>query len=233
MKNIAIIPARSGSKGLKDKNVKLLNGQPLLKYSIDAAISSQHFDEIMVSTDSSHYAEIAKVCGASVPFLRSAENSEDKASSWNVIVEVLNYYKRIGQIFDTFCLLQPTSPLRKAEDIVAAYKLFNEKQAKAVISVCEVDHSPLWCNVLDKDCSLENFLPKSARGQRQGLKKYYRINGAIYIANVKQFLEDNDLYVENCYAYIMDRKRSIDIDTLDDFEYAEYLLKIEKLTDKS
>lgn len=225
MKNIAIIPARSGSKGLKDKNIKLLNGQPLLKYSIDAAISSRIFNEIMVSTDSYHYAEIAKVCGASVPFLRSAENSEDKASSWNVVIEVLNYYKQIGQTFDTFCLLQPTSPLRKAEDIVAAYKLFNEKQAKAVVGVCEVDHSPLWCNVLKEDSSLENFLPENARGQRQGLKKYYRINGALYIANVKQFLEDNDLYVKNCYAYIMDKKRSVDIDTIDDFEYAEYLLK--------
>lgn len=233
MKNIAIIPARSGSKGLKDKNIKLLNGHPLVKYSIDAAIKADIFNAIMVSTDSPHYAEIARKCGASVPFLRSAHNSGDKASSWDVVIEVLNYYKQIGQIFDTFCLLQPTSPLRKAEDIIDAYKLFNKKSAKAVVSVCEVDHSPLWCNVLDEDCSLDNFLPKSARGQRQGLKKYYRINGAIYIANVKQFLEDNDLYVENCYAYIMDRKRSIDIDTLDDFEYAEYLLKREKLTDKS
>lgn len=225
MKNIAIIPARSGSKGLKDKNIKLLNGQPLLKYSIDAAISSQHFDEIMVSTDSSHYAEIAKVCGASVPFLRSAENSEDKTSSWNVVIEVLNYYKQIGQTFDTFCLLQPTSPLRKAEDIVAAYKIFEAKKAKAVVSVCEVDHSPLWCNVLNEDSSLENFLSDSARGQRQNFKQYYRINGAIYIANVKQFLEDNDLYVKNCYAYIMDKKRSVDIDTIDDFEYAKYLIE--------
>ena len=225
MKNIAIIPARSGSKGLKDKNIKVLNGQPLLKYSIDAAISSRIFDEIMVSTDSSHYAEIAKVCGASVPFLRSAENSEDKASSWNVVIEVLNYYKQIGQTFDTFCLLQPTSPLRKAEDIVAAYKIFETKKAKAVVSVCEVDHSPLWCNVLNEDCSLENFLPERSRGQRQNFKQYYRINGALYIANVKQFLENNDLYEKNCYAYIMDKKRSVDIDTIDDFEYAEYLME--------
>ena len=225
MRNIAIIPARSGSKGLKDKNIKILNGQPLLKYSVDVAILSRIFDEIIVSTDSEHYAEIAKKCGASVPFLRSDNNSGDKASSWNVVIEVLNYYKQIWQTFDTFCLLQPTSPLRKAEDIVAAYKLFETKKAKAVVSVCEVDHSPLWCNVLNEDCSLENFLPESARGQRQSFKQYYRINGAIYIANVKQFLEDNDLYVKNCYAYIMDKKRSVDIDTIDDFEYAEYLLK--------
>lgn len=232
MKNIAIIPARSGSKVLKDKNIKLLNGQPLLKYSVEAAISSSIFDEVMVSTDSEHYAEVAKACGASVPFLRSAENSEDKASSWNVVIEVLNYYKQIGQTFDTFCLLQPTSPLRKAKDIIAAYKLFNEKQAKAVVSVCEVDHSPLWCNVLNEDCSLENFLPERSRGQRQNFKQYYRINGALYIANVKQFLENNDLYEKNCYAYIMDKKRSVDIDTIDDFEYAEYLLKKELTKDK-
>lgn len=225
MKNIAIIPARSGSKVLKDKNIKLLNGQPLLKYSIDAAIASQHFDEIMVSTDSSHYAEIAKVCGASVPFLRSAKNSEDKSSSWDVVIEVLNYYKQNGESFDTFCLLQPTSPLRKAEDIVSAYSLFNKNQAKAVVSVCEVEHSPLWCNILNDDCSLNNFLPENAKGQRQSFKQYYRINGAIYIANVKAFLEDNDLYAEKCYAYIMDKKSSVDIDTIDDFEYAEYLIK--------
>ena len=227
MKNIAIIPARSGSKGLKDKNIRLLNGKPLLKYSIDAAILSNVFDEIMVSTDSEHYATIAEKCGVFVPFLRSAKNSEDKSSSWDVVIEVLNYYKQNGESFDTFCLLQPTSPLRNAEDIVSAYSLFNKKQAKAVVSVCEVEHSPLWCNVLNSDCSLERFLPDSAKGQRQNFKQYYRINGAIYIANIKQFLDDNDLYVKNSYAYIMDKKRSVDIDTIDDFEYAEYLIKKE------
>lgn len=224
MKNLAIIPARSGSKGLKDKNIKLLNGQPLLKYSIDAAILSNVFDEIMVSTDSAVYAEIAKDAGASVPVLRSEGNSGDKASSSDVIIEVLNYYKKVGKEFDTFCLLQPTSPLRKAEDIIGAYKLFKQRKAKAVVGVCEVEHTPLWCNVLDADCSLENFLPVEATGQRQNYKQYYRINGAIYIANVQQYFADTNLYVKNCYAYIMDKKNSVDIDTIDDFEYAEYLM---------
>lgn len=224
MRNLAIIPARSGSKGLKDKNIRLLNGQPLLKYSIDAAISSNLFDEIMVSTDSSIYAEIAKAAGASVPVLRSEVNSSDKASSSNVIIEVLNYYKQVGKNFDTFCLLQPTSPLRKAEDIIRAYELFIRKSAKAVVSVCEAEHTPLWCNVLNEDCSLENFLPVEATGQRQNYKQYYRINGAIYIVDIQQYLEDNNLYVKNCYAYIMNRKNSVDIDTIDDFEYAEYLM---------
>lgn len=167
MKNIAIIPARSGSKGLKDKNIKLLNGIPLIEYSIDAAISANIFDEVMVSTDSDMYAEIAKKCGASVPFLRSKVNSTDKASSWDVVLEVLNYYQKKDQKFDIFCLLQPTSPLRKAEDILSAYSIFNEKRAKAVVSVGEVEHSPLWCNVLDKDNSLENFLSSDRMKQRQ------------------------------------------------------------------
>lgn len=224
MKNIAIIPARSGSKGLKDKNIRLLNGQPLLKYSIDVAILSNVFDEIMVSTDSCIYAEIAKAAGASVPILRSEANSGDKASSSDVIIEVLNYYKHLGKEFDTFCLLQPTSPLRKAEDIIKAYELFNRKNAKAVVGVCEVEHTPLWCNILNEDCSLENFLPVEAMGQRQSYKKYYRINGAMYIADIQQYLKNNNLYVKNSYAYIMERKRSVDIDTIDDFEYAEYLM---------
>lgn len=225
MKNLAIIPARSGSKGLKDKNIRLLNGQPLLKYSIDAAILSNVFDEIMVSTDSAVYAEIAKDAGASVPILRSEANSGDKASSSDVIIEVLNYYEQVGKEFDTFCLLQPTSPLRKAEDIIGAYELFKQKKAKAVVGVCEVEHTPLWCNILNEDCSLENFLPVEATGQRQNYKQYYRINGAMYIADVQQYLEDTNLYVKNCYAYIMGKKNSVDIDTIDDFEYAEYLLE--------
>jgi CMP-N,N'-diacetyllegionaminic acid synthase len=225
MKNIAIIPARSGSKGLKDKNIRLLNGQPLIKYSIDAAISANIFDEVMVSTDSNIYAEIAKNCGASVPFLRSKVNSTDKASSWDVVLEVLNYYQQYDRNFDTFCLLQPTSPLRKAEDILSAYNIFNKKQAKAVVSVCKVEHSPLWCNVLGENNSLDNFLSADRMKQRQELKQYYRINGAIYIANIKKFLENNNLYMKDCYAYIMNQKRSVDIDTIDDFDYAEYLLQ--------
>lgn len=225
MKNIAIIPARSGSKELKDKNIRLLNGQPLIKYSIDAAISANIFDEVMVSTDSNIYAEIAKNCGASVPFLRSKVNSTDKASSWDVVLEVLNYYQQYDRNFDTFCLLQPTSPLRKAEDILSAYNIFNKKQAKAVVSVCKVEHSPLWCNVLGENNSLDNFLSADRMKQRQELKQYYRINGAIYIANIKKFLENNNLYMKDCYAYIMNQKRSVDIDTIDDFDYAEYLLQ--------
>ena len=108
MKNIAIIPARSGSKGLIDKNIRLMNGKPLIWYSINVAIESNCFDEVMVSTDSDRYAEIAKECGASVPFLRSTYNSSDKADFWDIVKEVLSNYKKLGKEFDIVMLLQPT-----------------------------------------------------------------------------------------------------------------------------
>jgi len=109
MKNIAIIPARSGSKGLPDKNIRLLCGKPLLAYSIEAALQSDMFDVVHVSTDSIQYAEIAKKFGADVPFLRSTETSSDSASSWDVVKEVIEKYQKVGKCFDTFMLLQPTS----------------------------------------------------------------------------------------------------------------------------
>lgn len=157
MNMIAIIPARSGSKGLKDKNIKLLNGKPLIWYSVKAAIDSDCFDEVMVSTDSEKYAEIAKECGATVPFLRSEQQSSDTASSWDVVKEVVENFQKIERCFDTVCLLQPTSPLREAVDIIEAYDVYRLKNADSIISVCEVEHSPMWCMVLPEDSSLMSF----------------------------------------------------------------------------
>jgi len=224
MNNIAIIPARSGSKGLKNKNIKYLNGKPLIAYSIEAALKSEIFSKIMVSTDSEEYAKIAIKYGAEVPFLRSINNSTDIASSWDVVKEVLETYKKYGYSFDTFTLLQPTSPLRTAEDIKLTYKIFTEKNALAVVSVCEVEHSPLWCNVLPKNNSLNGFLNKLNNIQRQKLDTYYRINGAIYMVNISGFEENPNIYRENSYAYIMENLTSIDIDTELDFKIAETIL---------
>ena len=125
MCSIAIIPARSGSKGLPGKNIKPLNGKPLLAYSIEAALASGRFDTVHVSTDSERYADIARQYGADEPFLRSAEASSDTASSEDAIREVLRRYEEMGQRFDAFMLLQPTSPLRTADDIRAALSLIH------------------------------------------------------------------------------------------------------------
>lgn len=223
--NLAIIPARSGSKGLKDKNIKLLMGKPLLVYSVEAAIASGVFDEVMVSTDSEKYAEIAISYGAKVPFLRSAETSADTSSSWDVVREVLSDYSHAGRSFDTVALLQPTSPLRTAEDICQAYRIFTEKNANAVIGVCEVDHSPLWCNTLPKDLSLTGFIKKEAGDMpRQMLKTYYRINGGIYIVKTDYIKQTDNIYEAGSYAYIMDKMRSVDIDDELDFAIAETVM---------
>ena len=123
MKNIAIIPARSGSKGVKDKNIRDLCGKPLIAYTIEAAIKSGEFDEIMVSTDSEKYAQIAEQYGANIPFLRSEETSSDTASSWDMVEEVLNGYRDRGQEFDTFCLQNHRAAISDAL-LVIGYKPF-------------------------------------------------------------------------------------------------------------
>lgn len=219
-----MITARSGSKGLKDKNIKELKGKPLIAYSIDAAYKAEIFDCVHVSTDSEQYARIAREYGADVPFLRSDECSSDYAGSWDVVLEVLEKYKAIGKQFDTICLLQPTSPLRTADDIRAAYSVFCAKKAGAVVSVCEMDHSPLWSNTLPEDLSMDSFQRPEGNFPRQMLPLYYRVNGAIYFVDIDFLEESTKIIRKGCYAYIMDKERSIDIDTQFDFDLAEYLI---------
>lgn len=228
MKKLAIIPARSGSKGLTDKNIKEIQGKPLIAYTIEAAQKSEIFDEIMVSTDSQKYAEIAEAYHASVPFFRSKQNSGDTASTWDTVREVIKQYKQQGRYFDIFCLLQPTSPLRTYVDIQKAFKVYKEKKAISVVSVCECEHSPLWTGTLNQEHELTDFISKEGTNQRQKHEIYYRLNGAIYIMNTEAFLNGQDLYGEKSYAYIMNKNRSIDIDDEYDFCLAEYLLKRRK-----
>lgn len=222
--NIAIIPARSGSKGLPDKNIKNLCGKPLMAYSIEAAIESNCFDEIFVSTDSKKYADIAQQYGANASFLRSKELSSDTAGSWDVVREVLSEFEKRGKVFDKIMLLQPTSPLRTAEDIVNAFKLMKEKNANSILSVTETDHSPIWCNTLPKDGCMDSFINKEyVNVPRQLLPRYYRINGAIYLF-YKEELEKQAMFCEGCYSYIMPKECSVDIDGALDFSIAEYLM---------
>lgn len=228
MKNLAIIPARSGSKGLVDKNIKMLDGKPLLAYTISAAKESKLFDKIMVSTDSEKYADIAKENGAEVPFLRTKELSGDKAGSWDVVKAVLEEYKNRGEVFETVCLLQPTSPLRTHMDIIESYSVLKERMADSVTAVCECDHSPLWAMNLDESLSMREFRKKFTEAPRQALDKYYRINGAIYIKTI--IYEENTIILRDSeeYAYIMDAERSVDIDTQFDFTIAEAIIKNKK-----
>ena len=203
----------------------MLNGLPLMAYTIQAAKDAGLFDTVMVSTDSPEYGAIAKECGAQVPFLRSETYSTDGADSWSVVKEVLLAYAKAGESFDTVCLLQPTSPMRTAEDIRAGYALLQEKQANAVTSVCQAEHSPLWCMTLEEDRSLDAFRQNLPTGPRQNLSKYYRLNGAVYIRKVRYLENDVEIIHSNEYALVMDTTHSVDIDTELDFMLAEQLMR--------
>lgn len=229
MRHLAVIPARSGSKGLKDKNIKGLAGKPMMAYTIEAAKESGIYDCIHVSTDSEEYRRIAEEYGADVPFLRSPELSGDTAGSWDVVKWTLEQYRRRGQEFDLVTLLQPTSPLRTGEDICRAQKLLEEHRADAVVAVCEMDHSPLWSNVLPEDGCMKGFLDRVANQGRQKLPVYYRINGAIYMVRTSVvFREPMELYGERTFAYPMPKERSVDIDDALDFVVAEAILAKER-----
>ena len=226
MKKIAIIPARSGSKGLKDKNIRKLCGKPLMAYSIEAAVNSGIFDCVHVSTDSEEYAEIARQYGADVPFLRTSELSGDMASSWDAVRYVLKKYKDAGKEYEEIVLLQPTSPLRTADDIKNAYHIFLEKRAMAVIAVCETDHPPLFADIIAADGNMKGFVKKEIRDMpRQAMPQYYRVNGSIYVMKAECLNNIAEIYDHECYAYIMEKDKSVDIDTKLDFSIAELIMK--------
>lgn len=225
-KILAIIPARSESKGLPDKNIKEINGKPLVAYTIEAAIQSSCFDKVLVSTDSEKYAEISRRFGAEVPFLRSKENSSSGSGSWSVCEEVL---KKLDEDFDLVVLLQPTSPLRTASDIQGALDFFFLKNADSVVSVTRLSHPREWCNILPESLTLCDFLKAESRNKRrQDLPQSYTLNGAIYIVKAKMVNSILDLYCQNSYAYVMDESHSIDVDSEFDFKMAQLLLSCSK-----
>ena len=224
-KSIAVIPARGGSKGVPGKNIKLLYDKPLIAYTIEAAIQSQRFDHVIVSTDSKEIAEVSQKWGADIPFLRPDYLSGDAVSSDDVILHALEYYEMQGINFDIVCKLQPTSPLRTSEHIKEAFNLLYEKDSDYVVSVCECEHSPLWTGVLGADNSMDCFMKEQDKTAcRQTLPKYYRLNGAIYMGKVDLYKKNGNFLGKNATAYIMEQRDSIDIDSILDFEMAEFFL---------
>lgn len=225
MKYLAVIPARSGSKGLKDKNILPLCGIPLSAWTIRAARESGVFDEIHFSTDSERYAGIAREYGAAVPFLRDAELATDSANSWDVIKFVIKKYRTMGREFDAVMLLQPTVPFRNADDIRAAVRMLEEKDAQAIVSVTEPEHSPFWCAELPPDGNMRVYHEKiQYLVGRQGLPTQYILNGAIYLSRVDHLFNASSIYEHGCYAYKMPYDRSADIDTQEDLDWCEFRL---------
>ena len=222
---IAIIPARAGSKRLPGKNIKCLAGKPLIAWTIEAAINCKLFDDVIVSTDSEAIAEIAIEYGATVPGLRPITLSCDNSSTNDVISYVVESYEESkGKSVNTITLLQPTSPLRNENHIIEAHKLMLKFNVSAVVSVCLVEFPIEFCNKLDRNNKLKGFMKEEDIKRSQDFDDYYRINGAIYMFQRRYVGRLLELYKFDGIATIMDSGSSIDIDTVDDFEYAEFKL---------
>tara|TARA_B110001450_G_C17614095_1_gene478502 strand:+ start:139 stop:825 length:687 start_codon:yes stop_codon:yes gene_type:complete len=218
-KVVAIIPARGGSKRLPGKNIRLLNGVSLIVYTINVAQKCVGIDKIIVSTDSDEIAQVALSSGVEVD-RRSKELSSDNATTIDVVKEFL--IRSPG--YDICVILQPTSPLRNVEDLQGSLDLFQKKNADAVISVCKAEHPPQWTNTIGSGGEMDNFLSNQDKNIRsQSFGSFYRLNGAIYCGSSRRLIKEASPYFDSkTYAYIMPRQRSIDIDTINDFELAEY-----------
>ncbi|MDC1398240.1 acylneuraminate cytidylyltransferase family protein [Octadecabacter sp.] len=226
MSHIAIIPARGGSKRLPKKNIKLFCGKPLITWSVDAAIESNIFDEIVVSSDDDEILEIAN-CKDVLLRKRSSELSTDSATTQDVVADAISWMKTSGVEVSTFTILQPTSPLRRANHIIEAFQLFSEGiNVDVVVSVSECPQPLEFINELKADLSMENFVNKREIKRSQELTKAYRLNGSIIIANVLLNNAFHKFYSERSIAYVMDDIDGVDIDTLDDFRMAECIMKM-------
>ena len=221
---IAIIPARGGSKGLPGKNVRPLNGKPLIAYAIEEAIKAKHIDRVIISTDDDEIARIAVQYGAELPFMRPSELATDTAMAIdNYIYTVDRLEKESGTTIDAFVVLQPTSPLRIAEDIDGAVELFEKKNADSVISYTQESHPISWHKYLDEECHFIDILKANINNRQDNRVSYYP-NGAVYVFRTSM-IRERKYYTDRSYAYIMPRIRSVDIDFIEDFEYAEFLLR--------
>lgn len=217
MNRIVIIPARSGSKGLKDKNIIDVCGKPLIAYSIDAAVKSNLFSRVIVSTDSEKYGEIAKLYGAEVMY-RGEALSNDKATTFMVIEDILN---RLKQDIDYFALLQPTSPMRTEKHVIEACQKFESNMGKFdfLVSVKEAEHGAVLVKPIEDDDSLKHFDTDFSNYRRQSFKEYSP-NGAIFLAKPDAYLARKHFFGEKSIAYKMSDFDSIDIDNSLDYELA-------------
>jgi len=217
MKKIAIIPARSGSKGLKDKNIIDICGRPMLSYSIEAALKAKCFERVIVSTDSEKYGDIAKAFGAEVIY-RGEKVSNDIATTYMVLEDL---FYRITIDFDYFVLLQPTSPLRDHKHITEAISLFENRydEFDFLVSMKESEHNHLLVNPIDGDGSLKYFDTDFANYRRQSYKDYSP-NGAIFIGKYREYLNKKHFFGAKSLGYIMNAFDSVDVDTELDYKFA-------------
>lgn len=220
---LALIPARGGSKGIPGKNTKELEGKPLIAYSIEVAKKCSCIDDVLVSTDSRNIAEIAQNYGAWVPFLRPVELASDTARTIDAVIYTIQRLAQEGRKYDYVVLLQPTSPLRIAEDIEKAFCLA-QNTGRDVVSVSPVNDSPILIRTIDGEGKLAPLLTECSTIRRQDMPQYYRVNGSIYVNRVSELSLQTSLN-DNPVGYVMPKERSVDIDEMVDFFVAERYLE--------
>jgi len=232
-KILALIPARGGSKSLPGKNTKMLNGKPLIAWSIDAAKNSKYIDRVVVSTDSVGIAKISKEYGADVPFIRPNELATDTATSLDVIIHCMDWLKEKERTeYDYLVLLQPTSPLRNNLHIDRSIeKFFSNKKTQSLVSVTRVKKNPYWMKVVNENGFLDNIVTENkVCFRRQDLSDVFVLNGAIYVIGSKDLILYKGFNTPFTSYYEMDEEHSVDIDDLHDFMLAkknmERLLKL-------
>lgn len=230
MKKIAIIPARSGSKGLPNKNILNLCGKPLIAWSIEAAIKSKCFDQVIVTTDSKEYGKISESYGAKVIY-RSERTASDTASTYDALEEL--FQEKELRNYDYFMLLQPTSPLRTEKHIKDAIKLFedNYENKNTLVSVSEAHKPTVLIKEIDETLSLKNFDIDYSKYSRQQYHEY-ESNGAIFMSKIDHYLKVKHFYGKTGIAYIMEKAVALDIDDAIDFELAT-LMKNKELSNEN
>ena len=228
-KRLAIITARGGSKRIPYKNIREFCGKPIITYSIEAALQAGVFDEVMVSTDDEKIATIAKEAGAKVPFLRSAETSNDFATTADVILEVLDAYEKLGEKFTYACCIYPTAPFITSEKLKSAVELLENKNYDSVMPVAEFSFPPLRGMIMEED-KVSYKWEEFSMARSQDLDKIYHDVGQFYVFDVEKFKEAKKLVTKNTGAIVIEELEMQDIDNEVDWKLAElkYQLMLNK-----
>ena len=224
MKNICIIPARGGSKRIPRKNIKDFLGKPIIAYSIEAALKSNLFDEVMVSTDDEEIAAIARQYGASVPFMRSTETASDYATTADVLLEVIAKYREFGKEFDVLCCLYATAPFVEAKRLKECFELLQD-DIDSAFTVVEYSY-PIQRSLVCQNKLIRMAYPEYKTSRSQDLQKHYHDAGQFYFSTVKNLIENKFLWGTHTSPLVLSELEVQDLDTLTDWHLAEMKYKL-------
>ncbi len=228
MERIAIITARGGSKRIPKKNIRNFCGKPIIAYSIEAAIESGLFSEVMVSTDSEEIAETARRFGARVPFMRSSKNADDYATTADALLEVMERYQEMGRTFSYLCCIYPTAPFVTAEKLRDAMRLMEEHHPSLILPVVAFSYPPQRSYVMDENGCLEFKYEEYSRSRSQDLEKWYHDAGQFYMYDAKRFLQEKGAPQGPIMPIYVSELQVQDIDSEDDFKIAELKYQLMK-----